>query len=305
MSKNIRKEIGLILLCATVLCLSGCTVKAEKTIAGETTENTEITEQAQEKQLYEYTEADFLALSETYRKNGELDMARETLIEMHRWFPSKENADRISEVIVQRDASDTAVAALLNAACAAIENGSAEEVKTLTQSEEWQQEFWDALVGVSRKTKYAGEAYAAQIISDCYATEIMLLKDDHTFLYYKQNPEGIILGKTAYIEGAYSGDYRLIYRNAEGEELMACQGTFQTNLSTGTFMVTYQGTNYTGELSDAGTTLVEQKKKVTDAGNVIYAYNASKSKYLYKENETVETFVIDAQYLGLPVYKEW
>lgn len=302
MRKEVQKIICYVILLGMLLCLSACTENADAEEAG--TENIESTEQVQEKQLYEYTEEDFLALSESYKEKGETDKQRETLIEMHKWFPSKENAGRISEVIVERDVSDTVVMTLLDAVYTALENATAEEVKALLSSEEWQQ-MQDQLVGVTRKTKYTGELYVAQISSDSYATEIMFIKKDNTLLYYKQNQTGTVWGSIGCKDGAYDGGYELTYLNAEGEEIKKCEGTFTSNISTGKFTVIYKGTSYAGELSDKGTTLAEQKKKLTDAGSVIYAYDASKTKYLYEENCTVETFVIDAQYLGLPAYEEW
>ena len=307
MRKEVQKIICYVILLGMTLCLSACTetigtpTKTEE--AG--TENTEVTEQAQEKQLYEYAEEDFLALSESYKEKGETDKQRETLIEMHKWFPSKENAGRISEVIVEGDASDTVVMTLLDAVYTALENATTEEVKALLSSGAWQQQMQDELVGVTRKTKYTCEFFVAQISSDPYATEIMFAKKDDTLLYYKQNQTGTVWGSIGCKGGVYDGAYELTYQNAEGEELKKCEGTFASNISTGKFTVIYKGTSYAGELSDKGTTLAEQKKKLTDAGSVIYAYDASKTKYLYEENCTVETFVIDAQYLGLPAYEEW
>lgn len=307
MRKEVQKIICYVILLGMTFCLSACTeaigTPAKTEEAG--TENIEVTEQVQEKQLYEYAEEDFLALSESYKEKGETDKQRETLIEMHKWFPSKENAGRISEVIVERDTSDTTVMTLLDAVYTALENATVEEVKALLSSEEWQQQMQDELVGVTRKTKYTGELYVAQISSDPYATEIMLIKKDNTLLYYKQNQTGTVWGSIGCKDGAYDGAYELTYLNAEGEEVKKCEGTFASNISTGKFTVIYKGTSYAGELSDKGTTLAEQKKKLTDAGSVIYAYDASKTKYLYEENCTVETFVIDAQYLGLPAYEEW
>ena len=211
MRKEVSKIIYYVILLGMILCLSACTENADAEEAG--TENIESTEQVQEKQLYEYTEEDFLALSESYKEKGETDKQRETLIEMHKWFPSKENAGCISEVIVERDASDTVVMTLLDAVYTALENATAEEVMTLLSSEEWQQQMQDELVGVTRKTKYTGDLYTAQILSDSYATEIMFIKKDNNLLYYKQNQTGIVWGSIGCKDGAYDGGYELTYRS--------------------------------------------------------------------------------------------
>ena len=70
MRKEVTKIIYYVILLGMILCLSACTENADAEEAG--TENIESTEQVQEKQLYEYTEEDFLALSESYKEKGEL-----------------------------------------------------------------------------------------------------------------------------------------------------------------------------------------------------------------------------------------
>ena len=63
MRKEVQKIICYVILLGMTLCLSACTENAGATGKTEeaSTENTEVTEQAQKKQLYEYTEEDFLA----------------------------------------------------------------------------------------------------------------------------------------------------------------------------------------------------------------------------------------------------
>ena len=74
MRKEVSKIIYYVILLGMILCLSACTENAGATGNTEEagTENIESTEQVQEKQLYEYTEEDFLALSESYKEKGEL-----------------------------------------------------------------------------------------------------------------------------------------------------------------------------------------------------------------------------------------
>lgn len=252
-----------------------------------------------------FTEADYLALSSVYESLGDTEKMRETLIDMHRLYPSKENVQRISDVVVEKGTSDTAVSELVEKVRIALENEGFQEINELLESEAWQQEMQDTLVGVCRKTAFAGQDYVAQIASDEYETEIVYLKSDNSLMYYKSNQFGVIFGNTSLVGGAYDGTYEITYYDTEGAEIKTCKGTFASNISVGEFVVEYDGTAYTGNLGEKGTTLEEQKQNVTESGGVIYAYNGAKNKYLYEENCTVDTLIIDYAYLGLPIYEEW
>lgn len=252
-----------------------------------------------------FTEEDFVALATIYETLGDAEHLRDTLIRKHVYYPAEENLEEISNVIVYKNADDESVKALMELVFPALEEGNAEALNMLIISDDWKAEMQDDLVGVSRKTMYKGTGFYAQIISDEYSTELCVLKEDTTFYYYKLNAAGGIWAKTFWTEGSYKGEYTSCYYMPEGELLKACSGTFEKGVTVGEFTIEYDGRTYVGEFDENGKTTVEQKDKVTDNGGVIYAYNKSIYKYLYEENTTQEKFVVDYEYLGLPMYVEW
>lgn len=251
------------------------------------------------------SEEEYLALSQEHHNAGDFVKEREVLIELHRWYPSKENVARINEVVVEKDATDSVITSLVDIVYTTVENDKAEEVAAMLAGEEWISNMQDSLVGVNRKTKYVDDTYTAQIVSGTYETEVEICKADGGFVYYKWNQAGVVAAKLNYTDGAYNGVFDIVFLNNEGNEIKTYTGEFKNNTAIGEITIEYDGTTFTGELSDTGTTLEKQKDKVTNAGNVVYAYNSSKNKYLYEEDVTVDTFVVDNVYLGIPLYEEW
>ena len=300
--KNGFKLMGLLTVGFAFACCLGCVEKKE-TVPVET--ETATTVAVVEKQVYEYTKEDFNAQYDAYVANGDQKAARETLIEMHRWYPAEENIARISEAVIVADASDSAVLTLLDSLCSAIEQDLHEEAIGILTTSEWQDTMQEDLVGVTRKTKVTCETYMAQIRSDVYCTELMVLKKDGTFLYFLHNQMTTILGQMQYENSAYNGPYRIAFWDDKGEPVKVCSGTFKNNVSVGDFTTIYEGVTFVGSLSENGTTLEEQKKDMREANQVIYAFDASKKKYLYEENCSLDSFVVDSSYLKLPQFVEW
>lgn len=252
-----------------------------------------------------FTEEDFVALSKVYEAMGDAENLRNTLIRKHTYYPAETNLEEISRVIVYRDAADEEVKTLVDSLLQTMEEGNLENIKVLITSEEWKAELQDDLVGVRRKTLYTGSGYTAQIVSDVYETEVYILKEDTTLLYYKLNSAGEIVAETFWTDASYNGEYTIGYYTAEDELIKECNGTFDEGISVGDFAIKYDGKTYTGEFDENGKTTVEQKDKITDDGGVIYAYNKSVYKYLYEEDTTQDKFVIDYEYLGWPMYVAW
>ncbi|MBP3622307.1 MAG: hypothetical protein J6J16_11145 [Lachnospiraceae bacterium] len=256
-------------------------------------------------QMDVFTEGDFDSLILIYEELGYMEEVRETLIRKHTYYPSEENLALISNVVVAKDSSDQAVATLMQELTTYIVDKSTDNVNVLIVSEDWIKAMQDDLLGVSRRTKYTGDSYVAQIISDTYSTTIYILWNDGVLTYYKCSEAGVVWGSTSWSDSSYNGTYEITYYNQDGSFIKECRGTFTDGISTGSFEMDFDGDTYVGEFDDAGLTMVEQNEDVSENGGVTYAYNSSGRKYLYVENISVDSFVIDNAYLGLPLYEEW
>lgn len=256
-------------------------------------------------QMDVFTESDFESLVLVYENLGYVEEMRETLIRKHTYYPSEDNLALISNVVVAKDSSDEAVASLMQALTTYIDDKTTDNVKILIASDDWQQAMQDDLLGVSRKTKYTGDGYVAQIISDVYSTTIYILWDDGKISYYRCSDAGVIWGSTSYGDSSYNGEYTITYYDVDSNFIKECRGTFTDGISTGNFEMDYDGDTYMGEFDEAGITTVAQNEDVSKQGGVTYAYNNSGREYLYVENISIDSFVIDNIYLGLPLYEEW
>lgn len=252
-----------------------------------------------------FTEADFDALIQVYETLGDAEKLRETMIRRHTYYPSEANVAAISNVTVYRDKDDEGVTDMMNTFISTLSADDKTGIKAMILSEAWGEEMQDALVGVCRKTLYSGNGYVAQITSDTYSTEISVLREDSSFVYYKVDASGEILAEAFWKDGNYAEGYTISYYTPEGELLKECSGTFDNGITVGDFTMKYDGGTYTGEFDEKGNTTVEQKDKISNNGGVVYAYNKSKQKYLYAEDTDMEAFIIDHAYLGLPAYVEW
>lgn len=256
-------------------------------------------------QMDVFTEADFDSLVLIYEALGDMEEMRTTLIRKHTYYPEEENLALISDVVVTKDSTDEAVASLMEELNLYVNDKTTDNVKNLILSDAWRNFLQDDLVGVSRKTKYIGDGYVAQITSDTYATTIFILGDDGDIDYYRCSDAGIIWGNTSWSESSYNGAYEISYYNLDGSFIKECRGNFFDGVSTGDFEMDYGGDTYIGEFDENGLATVEQIEDVIELGGVTYAYNNTKNKYLYVENMSIDSFVIDYIYLGLPLYEEW
>ena len=256
-------------------------------------------------QMDVFTESDFESLVLVYEKLGYVEEMRETLIRKHTYYPSEENIVDISDIVITKDSTDELVAPLMKELTLYIGDKTTDNVKVLVTSSDWCSAMQDDLLGVSRKTKYIGDTYVAQIISDVYSTTICIFWDDNSISYYRCSDAGVIWGSTYCNGSSYNGEYTISYFDVDGNFIKECRGIFKNGISVGTFQMDFDGDTYVGEFDDAGLTMVEQNEDVSENGGVTYAYNSSGRKYLYVENISVDSFVIDNAYLGLPLYEEW
>lgn len=249
------------------------------------------------------SEEDYIKLVKTYEAQGNLTAQREALIELHKHYPSREYVKQISEIVVQKDSSDAQVAGLMDDLMDYLLKDDAGGLRRLVTSDAWKEQMQDDLVGVWRKTEFAGE-HMVQVVSDTYTTTAAVLLDTDTYLYFAVDASGMITAEVGYTDGYFQDDCRISYFNENNVLIRDFAGTLVDNVCVGDFSVTYEEIIYSGTLQENGTTAEEQIEEVTEDGNVIYAY-AEDESFLYEPDADVETFVIDREYLGLPETLVW
>lgn len=255
-------------------------------------------------QMDAFLEEDFDGLSQAYNQLGNTEMMRETLIRKHTYYPSVDNIELISSTVLIKDTGSEEVSELINETVEYLNEKTYDNVKNQILSEKWQQLMQDDLVGVTRRTKYIGEGYEAQIESDINYTTIFLIQNN-TITYYKLSEAGMVCGTAVWENSNYNGDFDICYYSKEGSLIKKCRGTFVDAIAVGNIEIDYDGSTYLGTLDSEGKVTSEQIEEVTKQGGLVYAYSQSGDTYLYKEAADVDTFVIDNTYLGLPLYEQW
>lgn len=252
-----------------------------------------------------FTEEDYVALAAVYAAQGMQEAQADMLTKAHRLYPSTAHVEALSALIWDKDASDTQVQTLVAQMLEAIEAEDQAAAAALITSEDWQNQLQNELVGVVTKTRYTADGQITHITSDSFSTEVMSLSGDGAFAYFKMDSQGSMLVKATLVDGKYQGDFTMALFDAEGDLLKHYAGTIQNDTCVGELQVTFGGTSYTGTFDEQGHALADQISTVTKDGGVVYAYNKNKTAYLYEENVSVDTFIIDSTYLHLPVFKEW
>lgn len=252
-----------------------------------------------------FTEEDYVALAAVYAAMGMQEAQADMLTKAHRLYPSTEHVEALSALVWDRDASDTLTASLVTQMLTAIESEDPTAAVALTTCEDWQSQLQNELVGVVTKTRYTAGEQTTYIISDSFATEVASLASDGTFAFLKTNSQGSMFVKATLVEGKYQGDFTLTLFNEEGDLIKRYAGTIQNDICVGKLQITYGETAYTGTFDEQGHALAEQISSITKDSGVVYAYNKNKTAYLYEKNASVDTFIIDSNYLHLPVFKEW
>lgn len=252
-----------------------------------------------------FTEADYAALARVYADQGEWALQREMLSKVLRLYPSREYAEQLSAIVIQEDGTDEGMAALAGRIMEAFELHSGGVMRELTGLDEWKAAAAEGMTGIETRTRYCQGEDVLQITADGAYTEITWKKADGGFYFYRGDETGSVLGETQLTEGVYHGETVVIYSDPEGNEVRTYSAVLDNNICTEQIVVTFDGKEYTGKLNADGTTAEEQYKKAADAGGVVYAYTGDGKSYLYQENESPETFRMDAAYLGFPEYTEW
>lgn len=249
------------------------------------------------------TQADYEAMAALYEQSGDTQARRETLLKLLLLYPSEETAQALSEILVRRGPEDLRQAALAAQADLCLQGWDAAAMKELAGSKEWNEAFQDGLRAVEIRTVYEGPEGRMQIREGYQLSELSCLAQDGSFWYFRTEPAGTILVSAVYTDGAYNGPVSAELYDGEGELLISYSGTLAGNICTGEIGVSYEGTDYSGEINEDGTTAENQQNSVTKNGGVIYAWSGN--SYLYKSGVEQESFILDCTLMGLPVYTSW
>lgn len=252
-----------------------------------------------------FAEADYTVLAQVYADLGEWALQREMLSKVLRLYPSREYAEQLGAIVIQADGTDESMAELAGRIMEAFELHAGGVMRELTGLDEWKAVLAEGMTGIETRTRYCQGEDVLQITTDGAYTEITWKKADGRFYFYRGDETGTVLGEAQQTEGAYHGEAVVIYSDPEGNAVRTYNAVLDNNLCTERIAVIYDGKEYTGKLNADGTTAEEQYRKAAEAGGVVYAYTGDGKSYLYQENETPETFRMDAAYLGFPEYTEW
>ncbi len=252
-----------------------------------------------------FAEEDYLALAQVYAEEGNWKEQRRMLSRALRLYPCAEYAELLSAIVVRGDETETELASLAGQIISALEQQDAAALQGLTGSPQWQDILLEGMSGIEVRTQYREGENLLQITADGLASEITWCGGDGRFFCFSSDGEGAMLGTAALEEGSYSGPVSVARYDGEGNAVSTVQSTLSGGVCIDRILVSHQGTEYEGKLSDTGAVQEEQLKEISEKGGVIYAYDANDRSYLYKENTTVDDFRIDAAYLGLPEYTEW
>ncbi|MCM1539713.1 MAG: hypothetical protein NC121_00450 [Blautia sp.] len=250
-------------------------------------------------------EEDYLELSRLYADVGDMAAQRRMLWWVFRLYPSEEYAGQLQELAVQRTAEEEPAAAMITALKQALTERDAAALRAAVGSDGWRELFQEAPELYATRTRYTDGELTAQIVSDAYVTEVVLLAADGTCLYGHVNDAGSLVASAVYADGAYNGDAEVCWFDAENTLYKKYQTVLRNDVCVDSIFVEYEGIPYKGALNGDGSTAEQQQEKVTQAGGVVYAYQEGGSRYLYQEDATVDTYRMDCLSMGLPHMEIW
>lgn len=249
-----------------------------------------------------FTEQDYLDLAQLYADAGDAAAQRRMLWQVLHLYPSDAYAERLERLIVERDASSEAAAALVANLKQALEERSASALRMLVASGDWRSIMQEAPEMYATRTRYRDGTLTVQIVSDDFETTVCLLDGEGSYLYGRVNGAGALIAAAQYTGGAYEGEAAVCWFDAENELYKDYAVTLQGNLCVGELTVVYDGVTYTGTLDENGKS---QEQQQSNANGVVYAYQDGGKKYLYLEDVTAEDFRLDCTAIGLPAAEIW
>lgn len=249
-----------------------------------------------------FTEQDYLDLAQLYADAGDTAAQRRMLWQVLHLYPSDAYAERLERLIVERDASSEAAAALVGSLKQALEERSASALRLLIASGDWRSVMQEAPEMYATRTRYRDGTMTAQIVSDDFETTVCLLDGGGSYLYARVNAAGALIAAAQYTGGAYEGEAAVYWFDAQNDLYKNYAVTLQGNVCVGALTVVYDGITYTGTLDENGKSKEEQQ---SNANGVVYAYQNGGNGYLYLEGATKEDFRLDCTAIGLPAAEIW
>lgn len=252
-----------------------------------------------------FGETDYVALADIYGTQGEWEKQRDMLWKVLRLHPSKEYAQRLEEIVIRWDDTETEMAELAEQTMEALRQQDTDGLRRLIVSEEWRHVAQKDMTGVTTRTQYRSDGNLLQATTGLSAAELTFREETGAFYCYKSDESGFMWASVEEFGENYNGVVSVVCWDAEGNVIRECSGILKDGVCVDQITVLYQGMEYAGKLNSDGTTAQEQYPAVTEQGGVVYAAGSDGVSYLVQENETVEHFKIDSTYLGLPEYVEW
>lgn len=249
-----------------------------------------------------FTEQDYLDLAQLYADRGDAAAQRRMLWQVLHLYPSDAYAERLERLIVERDASSEANAALIANLRQALEERSASALRMLIASGDWRSIMQEAPEMYATRTRYRDGTLTVQIVSDDFETTVCVLDGGGSYLYGRVNAAGALIAAAQYTGGAYEGEAAVCWFDAENELYKDYAVTLQGNVCVGELKVVYDGITYTGTLDESGKS---QEQQQSNANGVVYAYQEGGNKYLYLEDVTADDFLLDCTAIGLPAAEIW
>ena len=249
-----------------------------------------------------FTEQDYQDLAQLYADAGNDAAQRRMLWQVLHLYPSDAYAERLERLIVERDASSEAAAALIDNLKQALEERSASALRMLVASGDWRSIMQEAPEMYATRTRYRDGTLTVQIVSDDFETTVCLLDGGGSYLYGRINEAGALIASAQYTGGAYEGEAAVCWFDAQNELYKDYAVTLQGNVCVGELTVVYDGVTYTGTLDESGKS---QEQQQSNANGVVYAYQSGGNKYLYLEDTTVDDFRLECTDIGLPAAEIW
>lgn len=251
------------------------------------------------------TEQDHQALADLYGQQGDRAAQRSTLWQAFLLYPNAVYAQQLQQLVVLRTQADADVAALMEPLRQALSVHDPAALRELVKSEGWVAALQEAPQLYATRTLYTDEEWTAQVCSDAIETSVWMLASDGRCLYGRVNDAGAVLASGQYTDGNFNGGAAVAWFDEANTLYKNYEVTLAGGVCVGEAVIEYDGARYTATFDEAGHTTEKQLDAVTDAGGVIYAYQADGRSYLYQPETTVEAFCLDAQALGLPVVEVW
>lgn len=280
------------------------------------------------KELDVFTEADYLALAETYNKLGNKIKARATLVELHRLYPSAEYINKINEISFSFTDSDSAfkneaeligaVSEKLDALAAAdisefsvAANAEALGIIDIFTSDKWATNLSDGLVGVDLKANYTGAEYYCEINSGYDGISLRFVYNDKSVRSVSLSDDELVINYSVYLNSAFNGDFKSLHFTKQGALKSAATGTFKDNLCKSKVTVKVFDADsssadfcklvgdYSGKVQNNGTTGVEKYDVIEEKGFVVYAVDEAKGSYLYAPAKSRDELILNNEFFGI------